>query len=598
LTVLQGEKCVSLPAFVRQTAHRSFSQALTQILKIPHLPARLLALLPFCSPINDLLLLLLRVSKPPSPLIPSVVTQTIRMLDPYSALGKPGHAAAEELLRGVIEICLAVPRAQGGPGPGNPFGQQGGGGEEPSFEWRDTTLARKIADEGSVRTLLDWMLAGVEEDALNEKLEEELKNLREEEAAEAGEGSGEKTPMATSPTTASPVPPPLPDPTTSAEGDELDEDEPPKESELRTSSLIASIAVLVELIRKNNSDFVEQQMLAWARRKEAAHQEKELLEAEGAEALPVPGFEDEEEQEMDDRGPSIVDLGGMLSLLAGQIDGFQRLIKKPRTSVRFYPLVPFDPSLILSLPQILPVPTVSGRRAPLTLERFRICELYAELLHCSNMSLVNRPDRSTHLYTPSGHLSRGWQGADDLALALSGPTDEPELPQPPYSPHLSSTSPAEQSIPSFAGLTTPPSTHPSTVDGDVAKDVSEEAKEEGSGSGEEKTVEFAEKAEVVGTETPSTPPSSSTDDKRLSHNSFATTSSNERDLPATPSIYSVASRQLPNIPLPPGPLLKTKFVEHGVVTTLLVRLSLPSSLSSLAQSASSPLPSFLLTIWI
>lgn len=313
-------------------------------MQIPHLPARLLSLLPFCSPINDLLLLLLRVSKPPSPLIPSVVTQTIRMLDPYSALGKPGHAAAEEFLRGVIEICLAVPRAQGGPSPGNPFGAAGGGAsEEPSFEWRDTTLARKIADEGSVRTLLDWMLAGVEEDALNEKLEAELEILKAEEEAEAGDATGETTPKASSPTTASPPSPSLPDPAgegTRVEGEE-ELDETPQEHELRTSSLIASIAVLVELIRKNNSDFVEQQMLAWARRKEAAQQEKELLEAEGAQVLPHSGFDDEEEREMDDRGPSIVDLGGMLSLLAGQIDGFQRLIKKPRTSVRTLDLFTF-----------------------------------------------------------------------------------------------------------------------------------------------------------------------------------------------------------------------------------------------------------------
>lgn len=44
--------------------------------------------------------------------------------------------------------------------------------------------------------------------------------------------------------------------------------------------------------------------------------------------------------------------------------------------------------------QIEPVPsTLQGleRQEPLTFERFRICELYAELLHCSNMAILNRP---------------------------------------------------------------------------------------------------------------------------------------------------------------------------------------------------------------
>ena len=269
-------------------------QVVDHILKIPHLLPRLLSLLPFCSPINDLLLVLLRVSRPPSPLMPSAVTQSIRMLDPFSALGKPGHVAAEELLRGIIELCSAVSKPQ----PGGPAGFLGPAQmqDEPAFEWRDTALARQIAEEKTVKTLLDWMLAEVQE-------------LEDEEVDS-------------------------PDPS------ESDEDESARRRELRTSSLVTAIAVLVDLIRKNNSDFVEQQMLAWARRKEAEALEKEMLEADGAPGsrqLPIPET-DESGEPKDDRGPSVVDLGAMLTVVADRIGGLQALIRKPRSSVSFGPL--------------------------------------------------------------------------------------------------------------------------------------------------------------------------------------------------------------------------------------------------------------------
>ncbi|GAA6016562.1 hypothetical protein JCM10207_002842 [Rhodosporidiobolus poonsookiae] len=543
-------------------------EVLAQILQIPHLPPRLLALLPFCSPINDLLLLLLRISRPPSPLIPSTVTQTIRMLDPFSALGKPGHAAAEELLRGIIEVCLAVPRAQGGPAPGGGFGGMGGpgaGGEDPIFEWRDTTLVRQLADEKSVRTLLDWMLATLDDEETEVEAAAAAREAQalaassaapsvpadEDEKDEKDEASGDGTP-----TPASPVDAAVADALPSKEDEVL------RRRDLRTSSLIASIAVLVELIRKNNSDFVEQQMLAWARRKEAAHTERQMLEEEGLEATPLPGRDSFDGAE-DDRGPSVVDLGGMLSLVAERIGGFQRLIKKPRSSTA-------------------PVPTVSGKLNPLTLERFRICEFYAELLHCSNMSLVNRLDRSATLYDSQGYLSRGWQGADDLAAALTGPVSAGEsldaAPMP-YSPDLTATRSDFSASPQELPVSTFSSSSPAASQEDVsgAGLSKEDAKELG------EIVAAAERAETKGDKDDAasaeqdkaieakdalaSPPLAA--DKRLSLLSNGTVSTMERDLPPTPSIYSVASRQLPVLPLPPGQHLKTKFIENGVIGTML-----------------------------
>ncbi|GAA5853148.1 hypothetical protein JCM9279_000874 [Rhodotorula babjevae] len=532
-------------------------EVLSQILTIPHLPARLLALLPFCSPINDLLLLLLRVSRPPSPLVPSAVTQTIRMLDPFSALGKPGHVAAEELLRGIIEICLAVPCAQGGAGgPGGaPFGGPGAGpgaGEEPVFEWRDTTLARKIADEKSVRTLLDWVLAGQDEAAPPRRA-----SVVEPVVVEEG------TPVA------APAPPPS-EATASTAGsptvvDEQDDDA--RQRELRTSSLISSLAVLTELIRKNNSDFVEQQMLTWARRRQAAEAERELLEADGAEVVRDP--RDEDDERTDDKGPSVVDLGTMLSLVARRIGEFQQLVQKPRSSTA-------------------PVRTAGGMLSPLTLERFRICEFYAELLHCSNMSLLNRTDRTAALYDESGHLARGFEAADELAAALAAPgqtsaEDELDLPRGLQSPEIPvpsdfSTSPNDHSFGPYSGMSTPSGRESLDEEsgGVLTKAEAKELKAIIAAAGkideeeddDDERGPSAAAAEARDVDEASTPRAAASEGaKRDSRTSNG--SSLEHDLPPTPSVYSVASRQLPAVPLPPGPLLKSKFLEHGVIPTML-----------------------------
>jgi hypothetical protein len=65
-------------------------------------------------------------------------------------------------------------------------------------------------------------------------------------------------------------------------------------------------------------------------------------------------------------------LGDLLRLFASRVSEFQKLLAKPKSV----------PSSIL---------TTFGLIEPLGFERFRICELYAELLHCSNFALLNDP---------------------------------------------------------------------------------------------------------------------------------------------------------------------------------------------------------------
>lgn len=73
------------------------------------------------------------------------------------------------------------------------------------------------------------------------------------------------------------------------------------------------------------------------------------------------------------------------------------------------------------------VPTTVGLIRPLTFERYRICELYAELLHCSNMSLLNRCSEHDHIYDNEGRLQGGLAALETLARVIAlGSSDERE----------------------------------------------------------------------------------------------------------------------------------------------------------------------------
>ena len=63
--------------------------------------------------------------------------------------------------------------------------------------------------------------------------------------------------------------------------------------------------------------------------------------------------------------------------------------------------------------------TTVGQIAPLTLERYRICELFAELLHCSNMSVLNRPPEYDEVYDEQGRLRGGLAAREGLAQVIS-----------------------------------------------------------------------------------------------------------------------------------------------------------------------------------
>lgn len=75
--------------------------------------------------------------------------------------------------------------------------------------------------------------------------------------------------------------------------------------------------------------------------------------------------------------------------------------------------------LMLELYQQGSIHTTVGAITPLTFERYRICELYAELIHCSNMSLLNRASEFDHLYDSDGRLQGGLQAMEELARVIA-----------------------------------------------------------------------------------------------------------------------------------------------------------------------------------
>ncbi|KAF9928215.1 hypothetical protein FBU30_002558 [Linnemannia zychae] len=103
-----------------------------------------------------------------------------------------------------------------------------------------------------------------------------------------------------------------------------------------TSTLINGVTIFIELIRRNNSDY---------------------------DVEPLPPNSTEPAREA-------VDLSDLLKVLASRIEDFKDLLIVPRSVTG-------------------PIATSIGNQIPLGFERLKICEMFAELLHCSNMAILN-----------------------------------------------------------------------------------------------------------------------------------------------------------------------------------------------------------------
>ncbi|KAJ3814114.1 SIT4 phosphatase-associated protein-domain-containing protein [Lentinula aff. lateritia] len=181
--------------------------------------------------------------------------------------------------------------------------------------------------------------------------------------------------------------------------------------ESASSSSIHAMGVLTELIRKNNSDYFEPYLFHTLRNRLIGVQQAMIQQGEGHDGE-TDGRSTLERamREMVDR-MGVVNLGFVLTILCDdrRLDRLVSYLRRPR-------------SLLAESGTVVPanIPTPA-----LTFERFRITELLAELLHCSNMALLNRPPRYSHLYDAEGRLQGGLGGLEELARVISlGNEDE------------------------------------------------------------------------------------------------------------------------------------------------------------------------------
>lgn len=233
---------------------------------------------------------------------------------------------------------------------------------------------------------------------------------------------------------------------------------------------------------------------------------------------------------------------------------------------------------------------------PLTFERFRICELYAELIHCSNMAILNRevyaasshdmptlPEYDPHSGRILGSMSEAYAR---LSYALNvSPAASPSMPSLGDSSnqiHDEGLGDDGRLAPSLSNgrPVTADSNATSSYDSDVetisyGKDDSEDVFDQINVGTEDLSLdsETGSSIKISSAHTSPMPPSESV------FSPTSTASSSSAKEPSEPTIYGGVETPLPNSAdqdshattpmLPPGPALKKAFIDLEVVPTVL-----------------------------
>ena len=264
------------------------------------------------------------------------------------------HTIAADLLTSIITLCTPPAfNPAGGNAPEQPPTADSQQPQQPKS--RDNRLIRELVSDANVSTLVGFMLDAVEvSDAAWPGLDE------------SGPHPADPFIIHSLPSLAS-----------------------------ASSSISAICAVIVELIRRNNSDFSESHLFHTLRNRLMWIRMKTPEVAEAEEDAGREEMEKELEQTVERHG--IVHLGTLLKAISDRFGHLHNILLSPRTQQRL---------------------GSAQNPAPLTLERFRVVELYAELLHSSNMSILNRPSSSGPVYTAEGVLSGGLAGLEALGEAI------------------------------------------------------------------------------------------------------------------------------------------------------------------------------------
>lgn len=277
------------------------------------------------------------------------------------------HTIVAELIKQIITLCAP-----------SPFNPHGGNAEQQAAQGptggRDNRLIRDLVSERSVSVMTGYMLDEVE---LSDR---DWNGIN-------GEGGD-----------ASPADPLIVHPLPSIAS--------------ATSSLTSICVILIEIIRRNNSDFSEPHLFHTLRNKLISVRMQEEMDNRE-----IRHNIEETEQEKDEKERrhmedalvdmtskmGIVHLGHLLNVISDRFAQLHQLVLQPRSQRR--------------------VASVTNPK-PFTLERFRIVEFYAELLHSSNMSILNRTPGTGPVYTEDGILSGGLEGLEALGEAIEDNDNE------------------------------------------------------------------------------------------------------------------------------------------------------------------------------
>ncbi|ODO11173.1 hypothetical protein I350_01777 [Cryptococcus amylolentus CBS 6273] len=276
------------------------------------------------------------------------------------------HTIVSDLIKQIITLCA--------PSPFNPLGGnaelQAGQGQAGG---RDNRLIRELVSEESVDKMIGYMLDDIE-------LSDAQWKGRNGEDTEAA---------ACDPFIVHPLP----------------------SIASATSSLVEISSILIEIIRRNNSDFSEPHLFHTLRNRLISVRMQEVSEERESEVVgegekPEATEDEQEEKERKHMEDAMVDmsskmgivhLGHLLDVISERFAKLQALVLQPRSQER--------------------AASVSNPK-PFTMERFRIIELYAELLHSSNMSILNRLPGTGPIYNGEGILSGGLEGLEALGEAI------------------------------------------------------------------------------------------------------------------------------------------------------------------------------------
>ncbi|TRM61242.1 SIT4 phosphatase-associated protein-domain-containing protein [Schizophyllum amplum] len=277
-----------------------------------------------------------------------LIPRLVELLSPHHSSDK--HAVVTDLIKGITSM------ANPSPGAGMTEGLQNG----PS----SNRFARELVKPDMISQLMNYIVA----DFGPQSTTSALKVLADP-PPDAGEGKDNMSWSISSQ-------PPLPT------------------LESHTSSVVSSIAVVVEVIRKNNSDYFEPYLFHVLRnRLMQVQQQMDFSDGDYRQAL-----EPTMQAMVDKLG--VVHFGPLLEVMCNQMELLQGFTKQPRSLTG-------------------PVNTTVGAIQPLTLERYRVIELFAELLHCSNMTLLNRPSTFADMYDADGRLQGGLEGMERLGQVIS-----------------------------------------------------------------------------------------------------------------------------------------------------------------------------------